>query len=58
MRPPCVNRPLEPLCVQAGTTATFVVEFGGFPMPLVQWFRYSFPVHNSAKYYISTEDGR
>ncbi len=56
MTAPTFENSLEPVTVEEGQTATFQVKFSGSPAPAVKWFRYSFPVVDSADFKIVTTE--
>ena len=58
MKAPNFKKSLEPVTVTEGQEAKFEIEFTGDPMPVVKWFRYSFPIDNSDDFKITTEDYR
>ena len=58
MSGPNFKKALEPVTVTEGNEAKFEIEFVGDPMPAVKWYRYSFPIADSADFKIVTEDGR
>ena len=56
MTAPMFQQSMEPVTVTEGEPATFSVQFSGSPNPVVKWFRYSFPVHDSKDFMITTSD--
>ena len=58
MKAPNFKKSLEPVTVTEGQEAKFEIEFTGDPMPVVKWFRYSFPIDNSDDFKITTENYR
>ena len=56
MTAPMFEQSLEPVTVTEGEPATFSVRFAGSPNPVVKWFRYSFPVHDSKDFQVHTTD--
>jgi hypothetical protein len=58
MSGPNFKKTLEPVTVTEGQEAKFEIEFEGDPMPVVKWYRYSFPIVDSDDFKITTEGGR
>jgi titin len=56
MAAPNFTQPLEPVSVTEGQPAVFRAVFSGQPNPVVKWYRYSFPVHDSKDFKIFTTD--
>ena len=56
MAAPNFTQPLEPVSVAEGQPAVFRAAFSGQPNPVVKWYRYSFPVHDSKDFKIFTTD--
>jgi titin len=56
MAAPNFTQSLEPVSVTEGQPAVFRAAFSGQPNPVVKWYRYSFPVHDSKDFKIFTTD--
>ncbi len=56
MAAPNFTHSLEPVSVVEGQPAVFRAAFSGQPNPIVKWYRYSFPVHDSKDFKIFTTD--
>ncbi len=53
---PIFTHSLEPVTIDEGESATFVVEYEGTPPPTVKWFRYTFPINSSDVINIETTE--